>query len=170
MTYCSEPCKPYFCLDGLDAGRLAGKKMLIGLLALTVAAAFSGAAIYVSVAEQPARLRLDDKALLQEWQPSYKRGAAMQASIAIVACVLGLAAWWQTGGFAFLAGAVLIILPWPWTLIAMMPTNRVLETMDASADNPQARSLIVKWGNLHLVRMALGVLATLTFLWGSHLA
>jgi hypothetical protein len=144
--------------------------MLIGLLALTVAAAFSGAAIYVSVAEQPARLRLDDKALLQEWQPSYKRGAAMQASIAMVACVLGLIAGWQTGGFTFLAGAVLIILPWPWTLIVMMPTNRVLEAMDANAGNPQARSLIIKWGNLHLVRTALGMLATLSFLWGSHLA
>ena len=144
--------------------------MFIGLLALTVAAAFAGAAIYVSVAEQPARLQLEDRALLQEWQPAYKRGAAMQASIALVACVLGLIAWWQTGGFAFLVGAVLIVLPWPWTLIAMMPTNRVLEAMDASAGNPQARSLIVKWGNLHLVRTALGVLATLCFLWGSHLA
>ena len=144
--------------------------MLIGLLALTVAAVFAGAAIYVSVAEQPARLRLDDKALLQEWQPSYKRGAAMQASIAIVACVLGLTAWWHTGGLAFAVGAVLIIMPWPWTLIAMMPGNKVLEAMDASTDNPQARSLIVKWGNLHLVRVALGVLATLAFLWGSHLA
>ncbi|MER8465244.1 DUF1772 domain-containing protein [Mesorhizobium sp. M1396] len=141
---------------------------MIGLLALTVAAVFSGAAIYVGVAEQPARLRLDDKALLQEWQPSYKRGAAMQASIAIVACVLGLIAWWQTGGLAFLVGAVLIILPWPWTLIAMMPTNRVLEAMDAGAGNPQARPLIIKWGNLHLVRTALGVLSTLAFLWGSH--
>jgi hypothetical protein len=144
--------------------------MLIGLLALTVAAVFAGAAIYVSVAEQPARLRLDDKALLQEWQPSYKRGAGMQASIAIVAYVLGLVAWWQTGGLAFAIGAVLIILPWPWTLIAMMPTNKVLAAMDASATNPQARSLIVKWGNMHLVRVAFGVLATLSFLWGSHLA
>lgn len=144
--------------------------MLIGLLALTISAVFAGAAIYVSVAEQPARLRLDDRALLRQWQPSYKRGAAMQASIAIVACVLGLIAWWSSGGLAFLVGAVLIILPWPWTLIAMMPTNRVLEAMDIGAGNPQARSLIVKWGNLHLARVALGVLATLAFLWGSHLA
>ena len=140
--------------------------MLVGLLALTVAAAFTGAAIYVSVAEQPARLRLEDKALLQEWQPSYKRGAIMQASIAIVACVLGLIAWWQTGGLAYLAGAVAIILPWPWTLIVMMPTNTLLEAMDAAAINPQARALIVKWGKMHLVRATLGILATLAFLWG----
>lgn len=144
--------------------------MLSGLLALTMAAVFAGAAIYVSVAEQPARLRLDDKALLQEWQPAYKRGAAMQASIAIVACVLGLVAWWQVGGLAFLVGAVLIILPWPWTLIVMMPANRVLEALDASADNPQARSLIVRWGNLHLMRVAFGVLATIAFLWAVHQA
>ena len=63
---------------------------------------------------------------------------------------------------------ILIILPWPWTLMVMMPTNKLLEAMDASADNPQARALIVKWGNLHLVRTGLGVLATLAFLWGSH--
>ncbi|TPL90713.1 DUF1772 domain-containing protein [Mesorhizobium sp. B2-3-13] len=143
--------------------------MLAGLLALAIAAVFTGAAIYVSAAEQPARLRLDDRSLLQEWQPSYKRGAAMQASIAIVACVLGLVAWWQTGGLAFLSGAVTIILPWPWTLVVMMPTNRVLEAMDPEAANPLARALIVRWGNLHLVRAALGVLATLSFLWGSHL-
>ncbi|WP_376704003.1 DUF1772 domain-containing protein [Mesorhizobium sp. ISC25] len=141
--------------------------MLTGLLALTVAAVFAGAAIYVSVAEQPARLRLDDKALLQEWQPSYKRGAAMQASIAVIACILGLVAWWLTGNLAYLVGALLIILPWPWTLLVMMPANRSLEAMDANTINPEARKLIVKWGNLHMVRIGLGVLATLAFLLGS---
>lgn len=141
--------------------------MLAGLLALTVTAVFAGAAIYVSVAEQPARLRLDDKALLQEWQPSYKRGAAMQASIAVIACILGLVAWWLTGSLAYLAGAVLIILPWPWTLLVMMPANRLLVAMDTNTVNPEARTLLVKWGHLHLVRVGLGVLATLAFLWAS---
>ena len=73
--------------------------MLFGQLALIVAAVFTGAAIYVNVAEQPARLSLDDAALLAEWKPAYKRCFAMQAPLAVIGCLFGLIAWWQTAHF-----------------------------------------------------------------------
>lgn len=139
--------------------------MLAGQLALVVAAIFTGAALYVSFAEQPARLLLDDRALLTEWQPSYKRGFAMQAPLAAIGCVLGLIAWWQTGAVAFLLGAALIVANWPWTMLGIMPTNNQLMAMDPAAPSSEARPLIVKWGTLHAVRTALGALATIAFLW-----
>ena len=138
---------------------------MIGLLALTASALFTGAAFYVNVAEQPARLSLDDRALLSEWKPSYRRGAAMQAPLALVGCVLGLIAWWQAGHAGFWVGAIAIIAPWPWTLIGIKPVNDALLATEIESAGPPTRALIVKWGALHAVRTALGALATLAFLW-----
>ncbi len=139
--------------------------MTFGLLALTAAAIFTGAALYVNVAEQPARLLIDDRALLAEWKPSYKRGAAMQAPLALLGFLLGMIAWWQNAHPGFLIGAIVMIAPWPWTLIAIKPVNDALLATEPGRAGPQSRALVVKWGALHAVRTALGALAIVAFLW-----
>ena len=142
--------------------------MLAGHLALLIAALFTGAAVYVNWAEQPARLQLDDRALLAEWKTSYKRGFAMQAPLAILGFLLGLIAWLQSGQWLWFVGAVLMIANWPYTLLGIMPTNNRLFAIDPKDSGPSSRALIEKWGWLHACRNALGALATLTFLGALH--
>ena len=144
-----------------------GMPMLAGQLALIVAAIFTGAAIYINVAEQPARLKLDDRALLTEWKPAYVRGFAMQASLAVIGFLLGVLAWWQTGDWRWLLGAIVLVANWPYTLIAIMPTNKRLMATPVEHAGPESRKLIETWAALHAVRTALGALATAVFLWAS---
>jgi hypothetical protein len=138
--------------------------MLIGHLALAVAALFTGAAFYVNFAEQPARLTLDDRSALAEWKLAYSRGAVMQATLALVGFLLGAIAWWQTGTLAFLTGGLLILAAWPWTLFAIAPTNKALMATAIAEAGPETRARIVKWGALHRVRTLLGALSVVCFL------
>jgi|SRR5579863_4409182 len=139
--------------------------MLAGLLALIIAAGFSGAALYVNFAEQPARLALNDQMLLSEWKPAYKRGTVMQAPLTVIGCLLGLVAWWQTREWGFVLGALAMIANVPWTFLAIFPTNHALMATEIAAADPKTRELVLGWGKLHAVRTALGFIATLAFLW-----
>jgi hypothetical protein len=141
--------------------------MLSGQLAIAVAALFAGAAFYVGFVEQPARLKLEDRALLAEWKPAYKRGTGMQASLAAAGFLIGLLAFWQSGNWYWLIGAVIIVANWPYTFVAIMPTNRQLYAIDLASAGSTSRALIERWGALHAVRTALGMAATVVFLWAS---
>ncbi len=139
--------------------------MLWGQLALVVAAMFAGAAFYINVAEQPARLRLAPGPMLAQWQPAYSRGFAMQATLALLGFALGVAAFVVSGRWHFLAGAVLMLANWPFTMIGIMPTNRKLMALTPVRAGAESAHLIAIWGQLHMVRTGLGLLATLVFLW-----
>jgi hypothetical protein len=139
--------------------------MLSGALALTTAAAFTGAAIYVSVAEQPARLELEASSALRQWKPSYSRGFALQASLALAAALFGLLALWSSRDWRWLIGAALIFANWPYTLIVILPVNKQLEATSPDVANDETRGLLMTWGRLHAIRSMLGFAATLVFLW-----
>jgi hypothetical protein len=138
--------------------------MLMGHLALIAAALFAGAAVYINVAEQPARLTLAGDAMLVQWQQSYKRAAVMQGGLALVGGLLGLAAFLSLGGWRWLCGALVLLSAWPYTLVLIKPTNDALNAAQPPA-GAQTRSLIEKWGKLHAGRSAIGVTAALIYLW-----
>jgi Domain of unknown function (DUF1772)/Binding-protein-dependent transport system inner membrane component len=142
--------------------------MLSGHLALALAATFAGAALYISVAEHPARLTLDDGSLLREWKPSYAAGYAMQASLALASGALGVLTAWLTQDWRWLAGAALILANWPYTFAAMMPTNNRLKAIDERDAGPASRRLLVVWGRLHAGRTALGIAATIAYIWALY--
>lgn len=138
--------------------------MLPGSVALALAAAFTGAALYVNLVEQPARLALDDAAMLNEWTPSDRRGVALMAGLALLSAVLGLAAYFDSHDARWAIGALLIILSWPYTIFAMTPLNNQILTL-APRDIGAARALVRQWGLLEYGQTALGVVASAVFLW-----
>lgn len=139
--------------------------MLMGLLALVFAAAFAGAALFINVAEQPARLALDDKALLSEWQRSYHRAAPMQGGLALISALFGFIVAWQARDWRWFTGAAIILANWPYTLLAIKPTNDWLHAIKLEAADDKSRAAIIVWGHLHAGRSMLGVLAVAVFLW-----
>ena len=142
--------------------------MFAGQLALPVAALFTGAAIYITIAEQPARLQLDDGSLLIEWKLSYKRGYIMQASLVVVGGVLGLVAFLSGLDWRWLLGAVVLLANWPYTIFVIMPTNRRLMDTSPAAVTAETRRMIRRWGILHAGRSVLGFASTLIFLWADQ--
>ena len=130
-----------------------------GTIALILAALFAGAALYINLVEHPARMTLDPTQAVAQWSPSYDRGYLMQATLALLAGLAGLAAWWQLRGTLWLIGALLMLANWPWTLIAIMPVNRRLK-VGAGDDTV---SLLNRWARLHAVRTLLSFAAVTCF-------
>ena len=133
--------------------------MISALVATASAGLFAGAAVYVSAVEHPARLSCGTALALREFAPSYRRGAVMQASLAVVGLLASFAAWWQADRIEFLIGGLVLGSVVPFTLVVIFPTNHRLLAADLDPDSAEARALLERWGTLHAVRSALGTLA-----------
>jgi Domain of unknown function (DUF1772) len=137
--------------------------ILLQFVATFCAAIFAGAATYVTLVEHPARMECGTALAVAEFVPSYRRGTVMQASLAATAFLAGVGAWLTSTRFAWLVGALLILTVIPFTLIAILPTNKKLLDSSLDRNSEAARHLLIRWGQLHAVRTALSLAAFLIF-------
>lgn len=133
------------------------------VLALLCAALFAGAALYITIAEHPARLELADAPLLAQWQPSYRRALPVQAGLAIAGGLAALVAWWLGGGPGWAVGGAVLLANWPFTMLVIMPVNTQLKAIRPVDADAHSRALLLRWGRLHAVRSGLGLAAALIF-------
>ena len=137
--------------------------MFKALFALIAAALFSGAALYISVAEHPARMKLGGPGAVDQWRHSYRAATPLQFGLALIGAILGLWSWWKTGADGLLVGGLLLVAAILFTLVTIMPVNHRLAAADsATADG---NVLLRRWGQLHWVRTLLGLTAVVAYLY-----
>jgi hypothetical protein len=134
-----------------------------GFLAFAAASAFVGAALYIDLVEQPARLRLDAKSMIREWVPSNRRGFLLLAALALASAILACVDFARTSDVRWIIGGTVILASWPYTYFVIVPVNIWL------CATPPARSavreLMRDWGLLEWGQTAIGLGACCVFAW-----
>jgi len=126
---------------------------------------FTGAAVYVSLVEHPARMGCGVEIATAEFPPSYRRGTVMQVSLAALGLLSSIAAWLAGATFWWLIGGVMLGAVMPFTLIVILPTNKLLLSPTLDKRSVEAERLLARWGRLHAVRSVLSALALLLLLY-----
>jgi hypothetical protein len=134
-------------------------------IAVLSCALFTGAAVYITFIEHPARMQCGVELAATEFAPSYRRATVMQATCAAVGLLASFAArlagatfWWLVAG-VFLGSVI------PFTLIVILPTNKQLLSPTLDNQTVEAERLLARWGRLHAVRSILSGIALLLFLY-----
>ncbi len=134
------------------------------ILATFCCSLFAGAALYINLVEHPARMECGPEIAATEFPPSYRRATEMQASLAILGCVLSIVAWFTGASIRWAIGGTLLGFVVPFTLLVIMPVNKRLLNPTLDKRSVEAAQLLARWGRLHAVRSVLSVLALLIFL------
>ena len=120
-------------------------RQALEFIATFAAMLFAGAALYINVAEHPARMSLETRMAALQWAPSYKRATLLQAPLALLSLVAGTGAWLLGGTGWWLVAALLIGAVVPVTFLLIMPTNRKLLAPDRDLSSMDTRELLQKW-------------------------
>jgi len=126
---------------------------------------FTGAAVYINLVEHPARMECGVEIAATEFAPSYRRATVMQATCAALGLLSSVAAWLTGSTFWWLVGGVMLGAVIPFTLIAILPTNKQLLSPTLDRRSAETERLLARWGRLHAVRSVLSAVALLLFLY-----
>jgi hypothetical protein len=136
-----------------------------GLLAFAAAAAFLGAALYINLVEQPARLQLDASAMIEEWTRSNRRGFLLLGGLAVVAAILGYAQYAYSGDVRWLIGGSILLANLLYAYFVVVPLNIMLWALPPDAPGSPARNLLREWGLLEWGQTAIGAMAWGVLAW-----
>src|SRR4030081_1553561 len=89
--------------------RIRSQHMRPGLYAFAVAAAFLGAAIYIGLVDQPARLALGPRAMGKEWARSNPRGTLLLSVLAVAPAFLAYMQFRANGDVRWVIGCATIL-------------------------------------------------------------
>ena len=64
-------------------------------------------------------------------------------------------------------GGAVLLAAWSYTMLRIMPVNNALRSTSLDQAGPASRTLLERWGRLHLGRTAMGVVSTAIFLWAA---
>src|SRR5260370_20965532 len=140
-------------------------RQIAEFVSLLACALFTGAAVYVNLVEHPARMDCGVELAATEFPPSYRRGTIMQVTVAAVGLISSIAAWLTGATFWWLVGGVMLGAVIPFTLIAILPTNKQLLSPTLDKRSAQAGQLLPRWCRLHAVRSVLSAFAFLLMLY-----
>jgi Domain of unknown function (DUF1772) len=139
-------------------------RQIAEFIAVLSCALFTGASVYITFIEHPARMQCGVELAATEFVPSYRRATVMQASLAALGLLSSIAAWLAGATFWWLIGGVMLGAVMPFTLIVILPTNKRLLSPTLDRRSAESERLLARWGRLHAVRSVLSGLALLLFL------
>src|ERR1700730_4029630 len=139
-------------------------RQIAEFVAVLACGLFTGAAVYISLVEHPARMECGVELAATEFAPSYRRATVMQVSLAAVGLMSSIAAWLAGASFFWVVAGVLLGSVIPFTVLVILPTNKQLLSPALDRRSAETERLLAGWGTLHAVRSVLSGLAFLLFL------
>ena len=83
-------------------------RQMAEFISVLACALFTGAAVYITFVEHPARMQCGAEIAATEFAPSYRRATVMQATCAAVGLASSVAAWLAGASLSWLIAGVLL--------------------------------------------------------------